>query len=131
MAEDGIGITGAICLLVGGIVGGKMLSRWESKLDRHVVCEELDRYIDGLEANVSTADQHRELLEIKRGVDQVRRGNIPFDDGPGFLSSLWDKSKSLGSKVLWRGGSSESNGKSEAPAPTVAIKTPGAAPSPS
>ncbi|NIV33864.1 MAG: hypothetical protein GWN58_31775 [Anaerolineae bacterium] len=54
-------------------------------------------------------------MEIKRGVEQVRKGQIPFDDGPGFLESLWTKSKDLGSKLnptkIWRGsGKTTSNG---------------------
>lgn len=121
MAEDGIGVTACVVGAIGCIVVGKYLSRWESKLDRHIVCSELDQFVDQLEENVETPDQLRELNEIRRGVDQVRRGQIPFDDGPGFMSSLWDKSKSLAGAVnpakLWRGGSNtESNGKADTPA---------------
>jgi hypothetical protein len=124
MADDGIGVTGAICLVLGGVLGGKLLSRWETKLDRHVVCEELDKFTGELASHCETAEDHRELMEIKRGVDQVRRGNIPFDDSDGFVSGLWQNAKTLGGKLnpakLWRRGGKPTNGE----VAQVEIKTP-------
>ena len=85
IGDSGFGWGSLVVAGLGGLLLGKWMSSWETKVDRCVVADQLQQTVEGLRTRAATTADHKELDEVLRGIEDLREGRIPFESRESFL----------------------------------------------